>query len=82
VNRSQKYKKFNDSSCQWRHSNSYCPECKATGHSAHKKGCSGQKVKISPTARFPKNGANKKIWARFYDKFVLLCDWKEYIKNK
>jgi hypothetical protein len=30
----------------------------------------------------PKNGANKKIWARFYEKFVLLCDWKEYIKNK
>lgn len=66
-----------DSNGQHCHRNQYCSECKQTGYSAHDKGCIGEKVWISATARFPKKNASKKTWDEFYRKFVLQEDLKE-----
>ncbi len=61
--------------------NSYCPTCKATGRSAHHKDCKDKKVAISVTARIPRKNASKKVWDKFYDKFVLQLELKEYLET-
>lgn len=70
-----------DINSQWGHSNYYCPNCKATGKSAHEKGCICSKIRVSATARFPKKKASEKIWNKFYRKFVLQEDLKQFKKD-
>jgi hypothetical protein len=68
-----------DSGSQWGHCNWYCPTCKCFGYKTpHEKGCNGSKVMISATTRIPRKNASKKTWDKFYDKFVLQKDLKEF----
>ena len=62
--------------------NWYCPKCHSTGNSAHYGDCDGTKVSISATARFPKKNASKKTWDKFYDKFVLGLERKDFFRKK
>lgn len=71
-----------DSGSQWGHTNWYCPHCKSIGYSsAHEHGCVGTKIAISATTRFPRKKASEKVWNKFYDKFVLQKDLKEFFKK-
>ena len=63
---------------QWRYCNVYCPECHAFNNMPHRIGCHGKKIRINPTARIPKKDATKKIWDRFYEKFVKCHPYKQY----
>jgi len=63
---------------QWRHANVYCPVCHVFNRIPHKSGCKGKKVRISPNARIPRNNASKKLWDRFYEKFVNCHHSKKY----
>ena len=62
-------------------SNYYCPTCKCQGRSPHSIGCLDAKVRISSTARFPKKNASKKVWDKFYNKFVLQLDLIEMLQR-
>lgn len=75
-------KNLGDTLGQWMYNNTYCPTCKATGYSAHHKDCKDEKVEISSTARFPKKNASKKVWDKFYDKFVLQLELKEFLEKR
>lgn len=71
-----------DSGCQWRHRNWYCPICKVFGYKTpHKTGCTEKKVMISATARIPRKHASQKVWDKFYKKFVLQEDLKEFLST-
>lgn len=77
-----KLRNLGDSGSQWGHCNYYCPICKVSGfHNSHIKGCLGEKIRISATARFPRKNASKKIWDDFYKKFVLQEDLKEFLNK-
>ena len=65
---------------QWTKRNPYCPKCHVTTQ-PHVDGCNGIKVRISTSARVPRKNASKKVWDRFYKKFVLQEDLKEKIKQ-
>jgi hypothetical protein len=62
--------------------NWYCPSCKVFGYrTAHIEGCIGKKVQISATARVPRKNASKEVWDKFYNKFVLQEDIKEFLSK-
>jgi len=71
-----------DSGSQHCHSNWYCPSCRVFGYNKpHKDDCNEKKLQISATARIPRKNASKKIWSKFYKKFVLQEDLKEHFSK-
>ena len=71
-----------DNNGQRWHCNYYCPTCHVCGRIPHVKGCTDKKVRISATARIPRKDASDSVWRKFYEKFVLRKDLREFLKKK
>lgn len=65
---------------QWNKCNVYCPKCHAFNRAPHTKGCKGRKIRINSSARIPKKDSPKKVWDRFYEKFVMCRHYEKFAR--